>query len=51
MNPKTPRDAGPPCPRCDGPTELCGKRRIPYCRNCHQFIVDGKLGECRARED
>jgi len=40
-------DAFKPCPRCAGPTELRGKSRTPYCRNCHQFIVDGRLGDCR----
>jgi hypothetical protein len=39
----------PPCPRCTGPTELRGKSRTPYCRNCHQFIQDGTLGDCRYR--
>lgn len=38
------------CPRCEGPVELRGQSRTPYCRNCHQFIVDGRLGDCRARD-
>jgi len=36
------------CPRCEGQVELRGKSRTPYCRNCHQFITDGRLGDCRA---
>ena len=38
------------CPRCEGPVELRGKSRTAYCRSCHQFITDGQLGECRARD-
>jgi hypothetical protein len=44
--------AEPPiCPRCEGLTELRGKSRTAYCRNCHQFVIDGTLGECRARDE
>ena len=42
--------AGPPCPRCGARTDLRGKSRTPYCRNCHQFTKDGQLGDCRARD-